>query len=1306
MDLLPYFTYHGEPLLERVNALYELNADGLPLRIHDGGASHHFAGIEDSKRLKNLKKAHREIVEPSGKITHSKSIGSLFGWKGFRNTEFVQTLFSWCQYFRRYKHKALITTDKYVFEANNKDIDSIDKTVIGTRVGNQWAVNTSFLKRSHEGNTIEPLPNCNMESANGAGLRDGKPLGSLSDVRLWHARFNHPGITYMKKVNKTYNLGLSNKDIDAFYSGPTCIACVAGKIQRRIVKASTPKTFDEVWSVDLLGTYHPSMNDERYTAVFVESYSGVIHIVHLKTKNDYVKKALPEWMEKRKRDLELYGKRGDQHKYRLQALEHPEFKEEFSDENIKYTNLRMDNAKEFCGKAAMNYYSSNKVIFQTCSAGKDDHASRAEIAIKTIQRMALSALFGAKLDVIFKDARGRTRSLFTYALDMAVATKMYLPYAGNNGITPFESIRGRPPTQLELNSLRTPFATAYCKVDTTNARQKKFKIGIMVGYDSMGKYKIFFPHKLQLRATAKKHRTLVIRSEKHIVWDESMSHTVNRFDELAKYQDFQIMYGQEHVVDRSQLDKSVPTDRMTRSQRKAYEQQLVEQGEKDDDDEHSISFHTAMKARQDPAELPPLCDVVKKGTPQSQCPDCFRTCPKSWEEAMRRPDREIWIAALKSEEEGFDGDALPRKRIKRLRKADIDPNANIVRGSAVLTIKWDSIDGGLVYNKHKVRIVGNATLLGTPTFSPTMALTAQLILLTVAARLDLDVHLADAKQAYLGTWLPHDHPAVYIRPPKCVRRTPDEIWQSLVAIYGMEIAGRLFYLRVKRALIAAGMIESRIFQATYRYSGKTHVARLSKFTSEEVTIFIATHVDDFMFVSTNEEFRKKFMDELKVTFTFGSDDQISTLLGLEITRNRQERTMEINCGAKIRDMLKRYGLDNRTVRAETPHYMRQKLNSLQCPPADKPLDKMQYPYLSLLMTVSWIAMHCRIELLFILSLLRQFQQNPGEEHFKALIRICDYLRTYPDETIKIGACKNALEVMYDASFANLEDGHSTGAVLIRFFGTPIRVWVKKLSFADIGKCSTSTTKAEVKTAAVACEQLDIVTNYIKEMGIDKIPALQLTHQRYNGQAKDTLPHLDCDVHTGLKFIPFYGDNRAVNGALLGTQKADALRSIKTWGHFPEGSHKAGIIFLRESCENNDIMHSYITDTENSVDVLTKFKDGPTFHRHSRIIRGHAEIDFTKSIEVETKLHKKATARRKYKHKLKYTPEKMNINVSVLDTDNTVDRSHHMQEELAYATFGSYDIDDVNPYSYDYDQHCPIPAPATHEDRKADDMDLQ
>ena len=156
---------------------------------------------------------------------------------------------------------------------------------------------------------------------------------------------------------------------------------------------------------------------------------------------------------------------------------------------------------------------------------------------------------------------------------------------------------------------------------------------------------------------------------------------------------------------------------------------------------------------------------------------------------MKRPDRQIWIDALQAEKDGFDGPKLPKKRIKRIDRSTIPKDAKIVRGSIVFTIKWDSVDGNLVYNKHKIRIVGNATLSGAPSFSPTVAFTPQLMLLTIAAVLDLDVWLADAKQAYLGTWLPDDHPPVYIHVPRCARNDPKEIWQALVAIYGMEIAG-------------------------------------------------------------------------------------------------------------------------------------------------------------------------------------------------------------------------------------------------------------------------------------------------------------------------------------------------------------------------------------------------------------------------------------------------------------------------------------------------------------------------------------
>ena len=83
-------------------------------------------------------------------------------------------------------------------------------------------------------------------------------------------------------------------------------------------------------------------------------------------------------------------------------------------------------------------------------------------------------------------------------------------------------------------------------------------------------------------------------------------------------------------------------------------------------------------------------------------------------------------------------------------------------------------------------------------------------------------------------------------------------------------------------------------------------------------------------------------------------------------------------------------------------------------------------------------------------------------------------------------------------------------------------------------------------------------------------------------------------------------------------------------------------------------------------ILTKFKDGPTFHRHSRIIRGHAEIDFTKTIEIEEKLHKKATARKVFKRKLQYTPDKMKINLSLeMITQAHIKKKYRFGSQLGY-----------------------------------------
>ena len=147
-----------------------------------------------------------------------------------------------------------------------------------------------------------------------------------------------------------------------------------------------------------------------------------------------------------------------------------------------------------------------------------------------------------------------------------------------------------------------------------------------------------------------------------------MAHTVNRFDELVKYQDFQILYDQTPVVDKKQLDKSIPSDRETRSSKRRDMNKRVSFSSEIETPMENPQM--AFKARQldvQDKKLPALCAVVKKGTPQSDCPDCFSVPPKNWAECLKRPDRQLWIDALQAEEDGFDGEELPKKRIKRFK---------------------------------------------------------------------------------------------------------------------------------------------------------------------------------------------------------------------------------------------------------------------------------------------------------------------------------------------------------------------------------------------------------------------------------------------------------------------------------------------------------------------------------------------------------------------------------------------------------------------------------------------------------------
>ena len=332
------------------------------------------------------------------------------------------------------------------------------------------------------------------------------------------------------------------------------------------------------------------------------------------------------------------------------------------------------------------------------------------------------------------------------------------------------------------------------------------------------------------------------------------------------------------------------------------------------------------------------------------------------------------------------------------------------------------------------------------------------------------------------------------------------------------------------------------------------------------------------------------------------------------------------------------------------------------------LDTNEYPFLSLMMTISHIACYSRLELKFPLSQLRKYQHNPGLEHWKGLLVIAAYLKKHPNLRLKIAGDKNSpISVFGDSTSADcIDSGRTTGAYWLGFFGTPISLHSSIMKFADTGKASTSTQKAEVKIAVKAAEKLDEVINYLEELGVAEMmdengnKLFNFKKQAYGGLGKDTVckHFVDYTVYDGLKGIPHYCDNRAVVGGINGTDKSTGLASVRMDVkvrprprhpmyekhlstkdvHLP-ASIRGGIGFLKESSEHKDINFLWCSDTDQLIDVGTKTGyTAKSFMKATMRILGHEPPNFEHSINSMITRWKSVTKKKPHKKRNSYKTE--------------------------------------------------------------------
>ncbi|CAI7744767.1 unnamed protein product [Closterium sp. NIES-54] len=181
------------------------------------------------------------------------------------------------------------------------------------------------------------------------------------------------------------------------------------------------------------------------------------------------------------------------------------------------------------------------------------------------------------------------------------------------------------------------------------------------------------------------------------------------------------------------------------------------------------------------------------------------------------------------------------------------------------------------------------------TFSPTPTMTTLRVLLHVAAQRDYELHSLDFSTAFLQGSL---HEEIWLcRPPGFTGSFPAGTqWSLRQPVYGLRQAPREWHDTLRTTLAALGFSPSS--------------ADPSLFLCTDTTLppfYVLVYVDDLVFATTDTEAMSLVKAELQERHTCTELGDLSSYLGLQITRDRAWRTITLTQSHMVHQVLQRFG---------------------------------------------------------------------------------------------------------------------------------------------------------------------------------------------------------------------------------------------------------------------------------------------------------------------------------------------------------------------------------------------------------------
>ena len=254
----------------------------------------------------------------------------------------------------------------------------------------------------------------------------------------------------------------------------------------------------------------------------------------------------------------------------------------------------------------------------------------------------------------------------------------------------------------------------------------------------------------------------------------------------------------------------------------------------------------------------------------------------------------------------------------------------------------------------------------------------------------------------------------------------------------------------------------------------------------KVLLIVLVHVDDCTLVGTSHDLIAKFKAEINKHVEITDLGEIHWILGIEILRNRERRTIHLCQRSYIESSLRKYGFDD-IKPVSLPMDTSIKLTTAQSPSTTEEIARMRnIPYQEAIGTLMYASLGTRPDITYAVQTVSRFSKNPGNAHWEAVKKIFRYLKGTKDLWLSYGGQQKELTGYADADGNMAEDRHAISGYAFILHGGAVSWSTKRQEIISL-----STTESEYIAATYASKEALWLRSLISQLFDTQLTATTL-----------------------------------------------------------------------------------------------------------------------------------------------------------------------------------------------------------------------